>query len=409
MNKSIKILILEDNVIDADLIIRQLTRSGMSFISEVVDNKKAFEDAIEVFCPDIVLSDYSLPVFDAVSAFKMLTAKNIKIPFIIVSGTIGEENAVKLIKEGVTDFSSKENLQGLPQKVSRALKEMAEIRGNEELLEKLKVQTAELLLANEELEIQNTEKEKRSVELLNANKELLSFNFITSHDLQEPLRKIQMFISILKENETKNISQSGKKNLERIDVAATRMRQLIQDILNFSRVNTSDQNFEITDLRDIIEEVKSEFAEEIRAKQAVIKINNLAPVKIASFQSRQLVYNLMSNALKFSIPGLIPKITIESEIISYNDFKLLNLNHSAGKSDFWHLRMKDNGIGFEIKYNEIIFVMFQRLHQNEVYSGTGIGLAIVKKIVDNHNGIITAEGKLNKGAVFNIYLPINAI
>lgn len=406
MKKSIKILIIEDNNDDAYLVIRQLTKSGMSFISEVVETSKAFEESLDTFCPDIILSDYSLPAFDAVSAFEIIKSKNLSIPFIIISGTIGEENAVMLMKKGVTDFSSKNNLPALSQKVSRALKEAEEKHEKEALLEQLKRQTAELLIANQELEIQNAEKEKRSIELLNVNKELLAFNFISSHDLQEPLRKIQTFISIIMEKEMKNMTPSGQKNMERIHVAATRMRQLIEDLLDFSRVSIADHQYEINDLHDIIEDVKSELKDIISDKQAIIKVERLSPVNIIAFQFRQLIYNLVSNALKFSIDGVIPQITLQSSIVKNDDFKLLNLNHSPQKCDYWNLSVKDNGIGFNGESNDIIFVIFQRLHHIDKYSGTGIGLAIVKKIVENHNGIIAASGELNKGAVFNIYIPI---
>lgn len=401
----IKILIIEDNIDDAGLIVHQLQKSGMSFTSEVVDARKVFEKSLDLFNPDIVLSDYSLPAFDAVTAFEIIQNRNLKIPFIIVSGTVGEHNAVMLMKKGVTDFSSKENLAALPQKVNRALKEAEERHEKEVLLEKLKVQTAELLLANQELEIQNTEKEKRTIELLNANKELLAFNFISSHDLQEPLRKIQTFISVIREKEMENLSPSGKSSIERIHAAATRMRQLIEDLLNFSRVSIVKDPYEINDLRTIIEDVKEELKDIISEKQAIIEIKGLVPVNIIVFQFRQLFINLLSNALKFSAPSAVPQIIIESSIITNKDFKLLSLNNSSLKCDYWHLSFKDNGIGFEADFNEIIFVIFQRLHHPEQYSGTGIGLAIVKKIVENHNGIITASGKLNEGAVFNIYIP----
>lgn len=406
MKEPIKILIIEDNTDDAYLIIRQLTKSDLSFISEVVETRKTFEHSLDTFCPDIILSDYSLPSFDALTAFEIIKSRNLNIPFIIISGTIGEENAVMLIKKGVTDFSSKNNLPALSQKVNRALKEAEDKHEKEALLEQLKIQTAELLIANQELEIQNAEKEKRSIELLNANKELLAFNFISSHDLQEPLRKIQVFISILMEKEMKNMTPSGKKNMERIDVAATRMRQLIEDLLVFSRVSAADHQYEINDLQDIIEDVKSDLKDLIDDKQAIIKIERLASVKIITFQFRQLLYNLLSNALKFSLPGVAPQITIQSTILKNDDFKLLNLNYSHQKCDYWNLSIKDNGIGFKGESNENIFVIFQRLHSIDKYSGTGIGLAIVKKIVDNHNGIIVASGELNKGAVFNIYIPI---
>jgi signal transduction histidine kinase len=406
MKEHIKILLIEDNADDAYLIIRQLTKSGMSFISEVVETRKTFEHSLETFCPDIILSDYSLPTFDAVSAFEILKSSNLNIPFIIISGTIGEENAVMLMKKGVTDFSSKNNLPALSQKVERALKETEEKLEKEALLEQLKIQTAELLIANQELEIQNAEKEKRSIELLNANKELLAFNFISSHDLQEPLRKIQVFISILTEKEMENMTPSGKKNMERINVAATRMRQLIEDLLDFSRISVADHKYEINDLESIIEDVKSDLKDLIYEKQAIINIERLSSVKIIAFQFRQLIYNLLSNALKFSLPGVAPQITIQSSILKNDDFKILNLNHSHQKCDYWNLSIKDNGIGFKGESNENIFIIFQRLHPIDKYSGTGIGLAIVKKIVDNHNGIIVASGELNKGAVFNIYIPI---
>lgn len=406
IKKDIKILIIEDNSADAYLLIRQLKKSEMSFLSEVVETRTDFEQLLDTFCPDIILSDYSLPKFDALSAFEILKNKNLSIPFIIVSGTIGEENAVKLIKEGVTDFSSKDNLPGLPQKIIRALKEAQEKQEKEGLLEELKIQTAALLIVNEELEIQILEKEKKTIELLNANKELMAFNFISSHDLQEPLRKIQIFISRIMEKEMDSMSPSGKSNVERILVAATRMRHLIEDLLDFSKVGTSEHQYEISDIEYIIKDVKFELKDIIEKKQAIIQVGDLLPVLIIPFQFRQLLYNLISNALKFSLKDVAPEINIESNIIKNSDFLLLKLNTSPGKSDYWNLRVKDNGIGFKEEFSETIFVIFQRLHHVAEYPGTGIGLAIVKKIVENHNGIITAEGHLNKGAIFNIYIPV---
>jgi signal transduction histidine kinase len=407
IKKDIKILIVEDSEADADLIVRYLKKSGMFFISKVVESRKVFEQALDTFCPDIVLSDYSLPAFDAVSAFTITKEKNLKIPFIIVSGTIGEENAVMLIKQGVTDFASKNNFSALPQKINRALKETEELLEKENLLEKLKIQTAELLIANQELEFQNSEKEKRAIELLNANKELLAFNFISSHDLQEPLRKIQIFISIIMEQEVKNLSDSGKTNIKRIHVAATRMRQLIEDLLNFSKVGVTDNHFENSNINDIVEDVKAELSEIIIEKKAVIETNTTVMVDIIPFQFRQVIYNLLSNSLKFSSTDVPPRIFIQSNIIKNEDFKLLNIKKSPETCDYWNLSFKDNGIGFKTEFNQNIFTIFQRLHHVDEYAGTGIGLAIVKKIVNNHNGIITADGQLNHGAEFNIYIPLN--
>ena len=261
---------------------------------------------------------------------------------------------------------------------------------------------AELGIANKELAFQNEEKEKRAAELIIANKELLAFTYISSHDLQEPLRKIQTFVTIILENEYDNLSESGKNNFKRMQLAAGRMQQLIDDLLAFSRISTTELTFEKTDLNIIIEEVNAELKDTIIEKNAVIETEILCPVNIIAFQFRQLMYNLISNALKFSNPTIPSHIVIRCD--NEKGSKLLNKNLSPEKN-YCHITVTDNGIGFEPHFSERIFEVFQKLHGKEVYAGTGIGLAIVKKIVENHNGIITATGKLNNGAQFDIYIP----
>ncbi len=260
---------------------------------------------------------------------------------------------------------------------------------------------AELTIANTELAFQNEEKEKRAAELIIANKELLAFTYVSSHDLQEPLRKIQTYSDLL-EQENPNSTAKGKEYIKRIQSAAGRMQQLIIDLLEYSRINATERKFEITDLNIIIEEVKIDLKEAIEEKNAIIDIHTLCHVNIIAFQFRQLIYNLISNALKFSVPGVPPRIIISSAIVKGNA-----TNHEfllPGRS-YCHITIKDNGIGFEPKFSERIFEVFQRLHNRETYAGTGIGLAIVKKIVDNHNGLIFAVSEIKKGATFEIYIP----
>lgn len=261
---------------------------------------------------------------------------------------------------------------------------------------------AELIIANKELAFQNDEKEKRAAELSIANKELLAFTYISSHDLQEPLRKIQTFVSIILENEYANLSTDGKYNFQRMQLAACRMQQLIDDLLSFSRISTTELKFEKTDLNQIMNEVKADLKEDILNQNATIRTHDLGTAYIIAFQFRQLMYNLISNALKFSQPGVPSLISINSKIVKGNS---LNMNKLSPEKSYCHITIKDNGIGFEPHFSERIFELFQKLHSKETYTGTGIGLAIVKKIIANHNGIIIATSELMKGATFDIFFP----
>lgn len=260
----------------------------------------------------------------------------------------------------------------------------------------------ELVIANKELAFQNEEKEKRAAELAIANEELRAFNYISSHDLQEPLRKIQMFTTVMLESESQNLSDKGKHYLDRIQFSAARMQHLIEDLLAFSRISTMDHSFETTDLNEIVAEVIADLNDTILEKNAIIERLELCHAEIIPFQFRQLMYNLVSNALKFTQPGIPPYIVIASRIVKGSE---LDHEKLSTEKNYCHITVKDNGIGFEPQFKERIFELFQKLHSNELYKGTGIGLAIVKKIIDNHKGHIIATGELNKGARFDIYLP----
>jgi len=260
---------------------------------------------------------------------------------------------------------------------------------------------AELVLANKELLFLNEEKEKRAAELKLAYKELESFNYISSHDLQEPLRKIQVFTSRLIADEEQNLSEKGTRYVQRIKEAALRMQMLLIDLLAYSNTNTSLHEYEETDFNTISEKVIAQLRNRIEEKQAIVELKNLPVVNGIKFQLKQLIHNLVDNALKSSKPGIPPRISIEGTLIPAG---VCNSKLSVEKK-YFHIQVIDNGIGFEPKYNEHIFEVFKQVHYNPTLTGSGIGLAIVKKIVQNHGGEITACGKLNEGVTFDIYLP----
>ncbi len=275
-------------------------------------------------------------------------------------------------------------------------------------LEKEK-RAAELVLANIELVFQNEEKEKRALELLVANKELLAFTYISSHDLQEPLRKIQTFSDLILKSEYATLSPKGKDHFMRVFNAAKRMQTLIQDLLIYSHTNVEDRKFESTDLSAIVKDVCEQLADSISEKKAIINALNLGSAYINRSQFHQLITNLISNALKFSKPDINSEINFEFKIASGLDFEKDNSDLLPGRlspsKSYGHLKVSDNGIGFDAKYKNKIFEVFQKLHKKEQYAGTGIGLAIVKKIIDNHGGAITANSGLGCGACFDIYIP----
>lgn len=241
-----------------------------------------------------------------------------------------------------------------------------------------------------------------NLKLEEMNKELQSFAYISSHDLQEPLRKIQMFSEVLMEKEFDKLSSSGKTKFEKIQSAANRMQSLINDLLSYSRTDTEKRVFETVDLRSLVEDVKNDLGEELHKKNGTITLVNSIEVEVVKFQFRQLMYNLLSNSIKYSKSDVPPVITIKTEVITNAnsiDEKLLK------NKEYVQITITDNGIGFEEQFSKKIFEVFQRLHSKQEYVGTGIGLAIVKKIVQNHAGVISATGELNKGSVFTIILP----
>jgi PAS domain S-box-containing protein len=234
-----------------------------------------------------------------------------------------------------------------------------------------------------------------------SNHELEQFAYIASHDLQEPLRKIQTFADLVKEH--LNDSELTEKYFNKINSSAKRMARLINDVLNYSRLTKSGEQFQNTDLNNVLMDVLSDYELLIEQKQAIVTYSDLPTIKGIPLQLHQLFANLISNSLKFAERKPVINITSTRLLPSEMD----NYSQLEDDREYVKLIFSDNGIGFEQQYAEQIFIIFQRLNNLQSYSGTGIGLALCKKIVDHHDGVITAKSAPGTGAAFTIILPIN--
>jgi signal transduction histidine kinase len=260
----------------------------------------------------------------------------------------------------------------------------------------------ELIIANEELAYQNEQKEKRAQELAYAIKDLEAFAYVSSHHLQEPLRKIQSFVDRVLEREAPNLSDKGKYDLQRVDVAANRMRQLIQDIYTYSRINLSEPEFERVLIGDLVAELMQDLQGSLEKKHAVVELDVEAGAVVIPVQFRQALQQILDNALKFANPHVPPRISI---LARQGRGENLDCPALAAGTHYCFVEVRDNGIGFQPQFTDRIFEIFQKLHTVDEYPGTGIGLAIVKKIMDRHNGHVTATGEPGKGASFRLFIP----
>lgn len=263
--------------------------------------------------------------------------------------------------------------------------------------------TEDLRKRNGDLRLAETVLKEKNEELEKINNQLSSFAHIASHDLQEPLRKIQMYFDRLFVLEGDNFSEQGKDLYHRISGSASQMRNLIQDLLSYAQSNDNEGKLEEVDLNLILKDTLNALDAKITEKNATIRVGELPTLKIVGFQFYQLFLNLLNNALKFSKSGIDPYIVVRSEFVEGN-----GLPNGLGENNnaYYHLSVSDNGIGFADEKSEKLFEMFYRLHGRTKYEGTGLGLAICRKIVENHKGVIFAEGRENEGAVFHIYLPV---
>lgn len=387
MEENDLVLIVDDN---ADM--RQHIQSliATKYATITATNGLDALDKIDKFKPTLILSDIMMPKIDGIELLKRVKAnpETSQLPVILITARAGEDSKIEGYDIGADDylvkpFSANEML-------ARIKSQIKIHNARKRILHAQKVFTDEL-----EQQVQ-----QRTEELVKANKELESYNYIASHDLQEPLRKIQTFIHLIQKN--KKDEEATQVYYDKISSSAQRMSELIQSVLTYSQLAKTGDGHSEVDLNKIVQAIEVDFELLIAEKQAVIKCANLPTIHANGFQINQLFSNLISNSLKFSTEK--PEITINSEIVKGD--QVVSPTTLDPDQSFYHITFADNGIGFEQEFSEKIFSLFQRLHGKHEYSGTGIGLSIVKKIIEQHNGYIAAESSPGQGAVFNIWFPV---
>jgi PAS domain S-box-containing protein len=503
-NKPIKILYLEDSQEDIDLMKRTLAKSEINYELKISDSKASFIAALDMGKPDLILADHTLFQFNSLEALKIFKSYEYSIPFILVTGTVSEEYAVKVLKEGADDYILKDRLARLPMAIDQALEKKrleSAKKETEARLDKAR-ETAEFLLKNvdgilwesdsdslnynylspqvinilgyapeewqsiphfweehlhpedkditldafksnlqkisdftlnyrfrhksgkfvwiqdrikihatkggpnritgimidisvekelnESLIELNLRLEKSIREMEISNQELEQFAYVVSHDLQEPLRMVSNFMTQLENKYGDVLDEKARQYIHFATDGAKRMRQIILDLLDYSRVGRHLDSLTEIDVQEIVGQAVSLNRKLIEDSDAKIVYSDLPIILSYKIPFTQIILNLLGNALKYQKENIPPLIEIKS----------------VREEGFWVFSVSDNGIGIQEDMFEQIFVIFQRLHNQSHYRGTGIGLSIVKKIVEGLGGKVWLSSKVGEGSTFYFKLPI---
>jgi len=375
MNGSIKILLIEDNPGDARLIRELLVEEkGGAFHLECVDRLSAGIERLTSGKVEVVLLDLGLPDSQGFDTFIKVHNSVPQIPIVILSGLTDETLAARAVREGAQDYLVKGHVDS--NLLGRSLRYAIERKQAQVELQQYRDHLEEVV-------------EQRTDELVAANKELESFSYSVSHDLLAPLRAIDGFSRILLEDYTNKIDDEGKRLLNIVRNNTQKMSQLIDDLLAFSRVGRQEINLLNISMTELAKGVFEELKDSSTGQAIQSNINSIPNAYGDRSMIRQVFINLLSNAIKFTRPKGTSIIEVggwteENENIYY---------------------VKDNGVGFDMQYLNKLFGVFQRLHSSEEFEGTGVGLAIVQRIIHRHGGRVWAEGKVGEGATFYFTLP----
>jgi len=397
----------EDNLLSIETI---LEPSGYKFV-KANSGRQALKILLNEFDFAMILMDVQMPNLNGFETASLIyereKLKHIPIIF-ITANNYGDENLFKGYQSGAIDYIFKPiNPDVLRAKVGVLIdlykKNRLLFEQEQKLIsinKSLELEISDRIASEEKVKQLNHKLLENIASLESANKDLERFAFMASHDLQEPLRKIRMFSDRLY-TKYKDVIQDDVKMINRIQQAAERMQNLITDILAFSKLSIEKSSFVNADMNGLIKELLADIDEEVKEKKATIWVDTIPPLFVSPTLMRPLFQNLINNALKYCRKNVDPVIKIRSEIshaISDREKNLVNR--------YCRIFVEDNGIGFDQKYAEDIFGMFRRLHQHDEFEGTGVGLALCKKIVELHNGYISARGKVNEGSTFIISVPL---
>ena len=350
----------------------------------------------------LILMDVQMPDMNGFETASLIyeREKLRHIPIIFITAhNHGEEKMYEGYKMGGVDFIYKPiNPELLRYKVSvfvELYQKTHQLLAHESKLiaanRKLEKEVEERKITEEKIRLLNQQLVENNLQLKNTIEELDRFAYVASHDLQEPLRKILVFSDKIQTKYKSSIDEEMYRNLEKIVRASERMQSLINDLLRFSRQTTTNEDFTLLPLNDLIQDVLTDMEIEIEKTSASVQVGNLPQIWAIPSQMRQLFQNLISNAIKFRKP---------------NDLPVIQVTADDQRTDRFRIIIQDNGIGFDPKYADEIFMVFKRLHSYHEFEGSGVGLSICKKIIDRHNGMIRAESKVGSGSRFIIDFPV---